>query len=293
MNRHRWFLVSAGAILIASCAGWLVSREYGNVTQAQNRPVTTASEMLATLQVEAESQEPYERSYFGRGLTKSGAANCSSTRTRVLLRDSKVKAHSSASCKAVIGKWKSQYDDVLIATSNHQELQVDHVVPVAEAWASGASKWTSEQRHDFFNDLVYPHSLIAVSAKSNDSKKDKQPSEWMPSNLRFQCVYIGYWIAVKYRWSLSVDSAERADLENRLKECGNRSDVEIPTKASLDIVDATSSVPVLSTPSSSLTGQRYSSCTQVHAHKLGPYVRGKDPEYYWYRDGDGDGTVCE
>jgi hypothetical protein len=41
------------------------------------------------------------------------------------------------------------------------------------------------------------------------------------------------------------------------------------------------------------TDQRYSYCYEVQDAGLGPYVRGVDPEYDWYRDNDGDGTVCE
>ncbi len=44
---------------------------------------------------------------------------------------------------------------------------------------------------------------------------------------------------------------------------------------------------------SSGTDRRLSSCAAVRSAGLGPYVRGVDPEYYWYRDADHDGTVCE
>lgn len=38
---------------------------------------------------------------------------------------------------------------------------------------------------------------------------------------------------------------------------------------------------------------RFGSCREAIAAGYGPYVAGVDPEYDWYRDGDGDGVNCE
>jgi micrococcal nuclease len=38
---------------------------------------------------------------------------------------------------------------------------------------------------------------------------------------------------------------------------------------------------------------RFPSCREAKTNGFGPYRRGVDPEYAWYRDGDGDGVACE
>ncbi len=92
------------------------------------------------------------------------------------------------------------------------------MVPLAEAWASGARRWPEVRRDEFANDL-WAYSLIAVSASSNRSKSDQDPAEWMPEKQGFACRYIARWIAVKFRWRLSVDQPERAFLADALSGC--------------------------------------------------------------------------
>ena len=37
---------------------------------------------------------------------------------------------------------------------------------------------------------------------------------------------------------------------------------------------------------------RFATCAAVRASGLGPYRQGRDAEYVWYADSDGDGVVC-
>lgn len=92
------------------------------------------------------------------------------------------------------------------------DLDIDHVVALAEAWDSGAYAWDSARRRAFANDLGVSWSLIAVSASSNRSKSDKDPAEWLPTSASVRCQYLGDWVAVKARWGLAVDDAERSAL---------------------------------------------------------------------------------
>ncbi|UQA97573.1 HNH endonuclease family protein [Streptomyces halobius] len=98
---------------------------------------------------------------------------------------------------------------------------MDHVVPLAEAWDSGASKWTAERRERYANDLDAPRSLIAVSLGSNRSKGDKDPTEWMPPAKDDTCTYATEWVASKLRWKLTVDRAERKALRAVDAGCKN------------------------------------------------------------------------
>ncbi|WP_326715740.1 MULTISPECIES: FAD-dependent oxidoreductase [unclassified Streptomyces] len=96
-------------------------------------------------------------------------------------------------------------------------LDVDHRVPLAEAWDSGASNWTAAERQAYANDRA----LIAVSAKSNRSKADQDPATWMPPAESDHCDYARDWIVVKVRWQLAIDPAEQTALSEDLTHCPN------------------------------------------------------------------------
>ena len=98
------------------------------------------------------------------------------------------------------------------------KVDIDHMVPLANAWRSGASAWTTERRSDFANDLDDPQ-LMAVSATSNRSKGDQDPSTWKPTDHGAWCVYAQDWIAVKTHWKLSVTTAEKSALAVMLGTC--------------------------------------------------------------------------
>ncbi|MFD0067030.1 HNH endonuclease family protein [Streptomyces sp. NPDC056690] len=122
-------------------------------------------------------------------------------------------------CKLTGGRWYSEYDDQYIDGASG--LDVDHRVPLAEAWDSGASSWTAAERQAYANDLGDDRALIAVSAKSNRSKADQDPSTWMPPAVSDHCDYLRDWIVVKVRWQLAIDPAERAALSQGLTHCPN------------------------------------------------------------------------
>lgn len=42
----------------------------------------------------------------------------------------------------------------------------------------------------------------------------------MPAGTRFACTYVKRWVAVKWRWRLSVNRAERTFLAAKLRSCG-------------------------------------------------------------------------
>ena len=119
-------------------------------------------------------------------------------------------------CNPTSGSWTSAYDGVTITDSS--KVDIDHMVPLAEAWRSGAADWTKDDRTKFANDLTRPQ-LLAVSASSNRSKGDQTPATWMPTQTSFRCDYTKAWIAVKSYWKLSVDTAEKDALQKELNAC--------------------------------------------------------------------------
>ena len=104
------------------------------------------------------------------------------------------------------GTWYSVYDAQVL--SSDSEVEVDHVVALKEAWESGAWEWAVELRINFANDTADGRTLVAVSIKSNNSKRDDDPANWLPSDPAAVCAYLVDWVAIKYRWHLSMDPVE-------------------------------------------------------------------------------------
>ncbi|MBO3743662.1 HNH endonuclease family protein [Actinoplanes flavus] len=173
----------------------------------------TAQTYLNALTVAAEANaSTYDRDLFPHWITISGTCN---TRETVLKRDGTNVVTSSA-CAATSGTWYSPYDGATWTAAS--DLDIDHVVPLAEAWRSGASAWTTSKRQSFANDLTRPQ-LIAVTDNVNQSKGDQDPSTWQPSVSSYRCTYARMWIAVKYHWALKLQSSEKTALQTMLNTC--------------------------------------------------------------------------
>ena len=100
-------------------------------------------------------------------------------------------------------------------------LDVDHMVPLAEAWESGAWAWSPAKRQAFANDLENRFALLPVSASSNRSKGARDPAEWMPPDVSSHCIYASLWSSTKSTWGLTFDQAEVDALEIALARCGD------------------------------------------------------------------------
>jgi hypothetical protein len=186
-----------------------------DVKRALPNPVdaSTARGFLAQLTVEAESNSPpYDRKLFPHWIRISGSCD---TRETVLKRDG-TDVVTSSSCAATSGTWVSPYDDV--TTTVPTDLDIDHLVPLREAWVSGARSWTTSQRQALANDLVRPQ-LVAVTDNLNQAKGDKDPARWMPPLASFRCTYVQAWVTVKNFYNLTVDPAEKSALEGFLANC--------------------------------------------------------------------------
>ncbi|MFD7996986.1 HNH endonuclease family protein [Streptomyces mexicanus] len=113
-------------------------------------------------------------------------------------------------CTLTGGGWYSPYDDRYIDGS--RGLDIDYLVPLAEAWDSGAYGWSPAEREAYANDLGDARALIAVSAASNRSKADQDPTTWLPPAAGYRCQYITDWVPDKLRWGLSIDADEQTAL---------------------------------------------------------------------------------
>ncbi|MFF7751154.1 HNH endonuclease family protein [Streptomyces sp. NPDC007971] len=185
-----------------------------NASAALPTPVSaaTARSYLSQLAVATENRTGYQRSLFPTWITISGTCN---TREWILKRDGSNVVTNSA-CTATSGSWYSPYDGA--TWTSPSDVDIDHLVPLAEAWDSGASKWTTAQRQAFANDVTRPQ-LLAVTDNVNQAKGDQDPATWVPSRTAYLCTYVRAWVQVKYYYDLSVDSAEKTALTNDLAGC--------------------------------------------------------------------------
>ncbi|MFI6579008.1 HNH endonuclease family protein [Nocardiopsis sp. NPDC050513] len=174
----------------------------------------TALALLDELRVAEENDPPgYDRSLFPHWDT--GVQDDCTTRQAVLLRDGE-DVEVDEDCQPVSGTWYSVYDGETLTEAG--DLDIDHMVPLNEAWRSGADSWTTEERRRFANDLDSSQ-LWAVSASSNRSKSDADPSDWLPPLESFHCDYAAAWIEVKHTWDLAVDPDEEEALREALAGC--------------------------------------------------------------------------
>ena len=177
-------------------------------------PVRTAIERLP---VADESRAGYDRDLF-RHWIDADRDGCN-TRMEVLLAEAVQAPEVGSGCRLTGGRWYSYYDDTYV--DGARGLDIDHLVPLAESWDSGASNWDAKRREAYANDLGAEASLIAVTARSNRSKSDQDPSTWWIPAEGASCRYLGEWVATKLRWDLSVDDAELAALNERATGCPN------------------------------------------------------------------------
>lgn len=226
------FTVLAGAPAVAASAPTMTT---ATATTATAKPkVVAASVVLRALKVSPESHaDTYKRKYFKLWVDADGDG-CN-TREEVLIAESAVKVTKGAHCKVLKGQWDSYYDGKTV--TNPGDLDIDHVVALAEAWRSGAWRWkenkkTAPKLEHYANDLTYAFTLQAVTASSNRAKGDDDPDEWLPRKAA-QCTYAIRWSLIKWRWNLTLEAAEKAAIAKvfAVKGCG-KTKVTLPAKGS-------------------------------------------------------------
>ena len=202
----------------------------------------------------------------------------------------------SSGCRVVAGSWVSPYDGM--ASNNPSDFDVDHLVPLADAFDSGGWQWTAERRRAFAND---PAELVVASASSNRSKGSQSPDQWRPSDRSSWCAYADGWVRVKSSWGLTVTTSERDALGQMLDTCGPAGAVwprggGAPIASPAPEVSggatgggATTVPPIGSPPPADVY---YANCTAARAAGAAPILRGQ-PGYRSGLDRDGDGIACE
>jgi hypothetical protein len=181
------------------------------VQAAAAAEVTTLADAVGLVEVTEENRTGYTRSSFKHWNSGADTSDGCNTRAEVLLAEAIVAPTVEAGCKFSGGAWLSYYDGQEVTSAG--SLDIDHMVPLAEAWDSGAFAWTPARREAYANDQGSTVSLIAVTARTNRSKADQDPADWMPPSPDAQCRYVGEWVTTKLRWQLTADDRELAALK--------------------------------------------------------------------------------
>lgn len=153
---------------------------------AQTLPLADA---VAGLPVALESRDGYDRNKFRHWNTGDDPADGCNARADVLLHEAVAPPTAGAGCRLTGGSWYSYYDATVVTSAG--SLDIDHMVPLAEAWDSGASAWTAQRREPYANDQGAEASLVAVTARSNRSKADQDPAQWLPPAADVHGRYVG------------------------------------------------------------------------------------------------------
>jgi hypothetical protein len=173
--------------------------------------------LVASLPVAAEVRTGYDRDLFPHWIDADGDG-CN-TRYEVLIAEATTAPTVGSGCSLSGGRWYSYYDNA--SWTAPADLDIDHMVALAEAWDSGARGWTTTRRRAYANDLGDGRPLVAVTDNVNQAKGDQDPATWMPSYAAARCRYVNEWVATKTRWRLTVDTTEKNALTGYAAGCPN------------------------------------------------------------------------
>jgi hypothetical protein len=178
---------------------------------------------LATIPIKGRAPKTgYDRDLFASDWDYSFGCDM---RNKILRRDFvQFEFRSDSTCIIATGVLQDPYTGQTInfvrgvGTSN--EVQIDHVVAVSDAWQKGAQQLSSDQRYAFYND---PLNLLAVSGSANAQKSDSDAASWLPANKAYRCSFVARQIAVKISYNLWVTQAEYDAIYRVLQECPGQS----------------------------------------------------------------------
>lgn len=180
-----------------------------------------ARDLLAELPVRGRaSKVDYEREEFGAGWASIDGCD---TRNIMLQRSLTDIDISDDDCTVLSGVLDDPYSGEMInflrGRTTSDDVQIDHVVALSDAWQKGAQQLAFTDRVLLAND---PLNLLAVDGTANQQKGDSDAASWLPSNTGYRCQYVARQIAVKQKHTLWVTAAEKAAMERILNGCGDQ-----------------------------------------------------------------------
>jgi hypothetical protein len=262
----------------------------------------SALAVLATLDVKGRAPKTgYDRDQFGQRWLDTDRNGCD-TRNDILARDLTAETLSGP-CKVLTGVLADPYTATTIDFARGQDtsadVQIDHVVALADAWQKGAQQLTADQRATFAND---PLNLLAVDGSANAQKRDGDAATWLPSNKAYRCSYVARQVSVKATYGLWVTQAEHDATKRVLDTCPNEPAVTStyaaqpapaePAPAPAKPSPAPAPAPAQPAPAPAPVEVYYKNCDAVRAAGAAPIHEGQ-PGYAPHLDRDEDGIGCD
>ena len=298
-----WVLSGIMALAVVGCGGGGPQVEERPEARPAPSPLpTVAATPVPTATVSAGTQlsiavgpvrsdiPKYDRGEWRHWADEDG--DCQDARQESLIAESEtsVTYTNDDRCRVASGSWAGPYTGEVFTDPG--SLDIDHMVPLANAHRSGGWAWSGTKKREYANDLSYDGHLIAVKASANRSKGSKGPEGWKPPDRAYWCQYAVDWISIKNDWELAATESEAAALEQMLDTCE-------PSR-SLAVVRVESSQPNATPTPTPVSGKTYASCDEAEDADE-PRVRGSKGKGRGFpaakvpsaRDGDGDGVVCE
>jgi hypothetical protein len=208
--------------MLAGCGGLEAQSSGPKTSKADSASVSDARKKLAKLSVKGRAPKTgFDRDEFGPAWSDVDHNGCD-TRNDILKRDLDDEKFKSGThdCIVLSGTLKDPYSGKTIDFKRGQDtstaVQIDHLIPLSDAWQKGAQQWSATKRKEFAND---PLNLMAVDGPLNGQKSDSDAATWLPPRKAYRCTYIARQIDVKAKYDVWVTSAEKDAMKTILDGC--------------------------------------------------------------------------
>ena len=209
---------AAAVVLVFAVAGCKAETKTGSGGPQETGGGGAALTAAESLTVKGRAPKTgYSRERFGTAWADTDSNSCD-TRDDILKRDLENVRFTSGKCKVSYGVLEPDpYSGKKVTYRRGASLvDIDHIVPLSDAWQKGAKYWDASKRIALAND---PLNLIAVDSSTNRSKGDGDAATWLPPNKSYRCTYVAGQVAVKQKYQLWVTAAEKAAMEKILRTC--------------------------------------------------------------------------
>jgi hypothetical protein len=221
VRNGRWrALLPAVVIVVAAVAGGCAQLQVRIGPPAV--PAGDTATALAALPVKGRAPRTgYAREEFGQRWADIDRNGCDQ-RNDVLARDlaDETFRPGGRPCVVLTGELSDPYTGRTIAFQRGQDtsddVQIDHVVALSNAWQTGAQQLDAPIRELLAND---PLNLQATEGRVNQSKGDGDAATWLPPARGHRCAYVARQVVVKAKYGLWVTAAERDAIARVLTAC--------------------------------------------------------------------------
>ena len=193
----------------------------------------------------------YDRGDWRHWIDADG--DCQDTRQETLIAESSVPVtfKNGDSCRVASGRWTDPYTGEVV--DDPGKLDIDHVVPLANAHVSGGHSWSAERKEAYANSLAYRGHLEATTALANKKKGSKTPAEWQPPDRTYWCQYATDWAVIKREWRLTATDKEADALCKMLTTCAHSVYLQVSTAAPIPAISTPTPIAPTVTPAAAPT----------------------------------------